>query len=153
MKSLYRFVMKHDELRSIAHNIADSLASGIGLLIGVYVMDIFGEAAKSPEGFIAVDFLHGTTTGGKPSKSLAKAIDLYRDALSDLCERHGVSVSSFRKLIARYSVDVCGQPHGQRVVIEVEDNNGRSSTDEYVGLPLRRIKTLDNLGRIRTKRH
>ena len=36
--------MKFDELRSIGHNIADSLASGIGLLIGYYQMDIFGEA-------------------------------------------------------------------------------------------------------------
>ena len=36
--------MKHDELRSIGHNIADSLASGCGLMIGVYDMDIFGEA-------------------------------------------------------------------------------------------------------------
>ena len=28
--------MKHAELRSIIHNVADSLASGIGLLIGHY---------------------------------------------------------------------------------------------------------------------
>jgi hypothetical protein len=32
--------MKHDDLRSIGHNIAHSLASGIGLMIGVYNMDI-----------------------------------------------------------------------------------------------------------------
>lgn len=35
--------MKFDTLRSIGHNIADSLGSGIGLLIGVYEMDVFGE--------------------------------------------------------------------------------------------------------------
>ena len=68
--------MKHDQLRSIAHNIADSLASGIGLLIGVYEMDIFGEASTSKQGFITVDFLNGTTAGGTASDSLMKAIQL-----------------------------------------------------------------------------
>jgi hypothetical protein len=43
--------MKFGELKSIGHNIADSLASGIGLMIGVYEMDIFGEAANSHEGY------------------------------------------------------------------------------------------------------
>ncbi len=52
--------MKFDELRSIGHNIADSLASGTGLLIGIYGTDIFGEASRSPERFITVDFLTGT---------------------------------------------------------------------------------------------
>ncbi len=38
--------MKHDDFRSIAHNIADSFASGIGLPIGHYVTHIIREAAK-----------------------------------------------------------------------------------------------------------
>jgi hypothetical protein len=74
--------MKFDELRSIAHNIADSLASGIGLLIGYYELDIFGEASRSPEGFIVVDFLTGTCRAGAPSESLARAIALNKNALA-----------------------------------------------------------------------
>jgi hypothetical protein len=140
--------MKHDELRSIGHNIADSLASGVGLLVGICATDVFGEARKSPEGFITVDFMKGITTGGPASASLVKAVGLYRDALPDLCERHGASVSSFRELTARYSVDTAGG----RVLVTVEDKNGRRSTDEYIGSPLRYVKTVDNLGRIRTKR-
>ncbi len=35
--------MKHAVLKSVAHNIADSLASGIGLMIGIYEMDVFGD--------------------------------------------------------------------------------------------------------------
>jgi len=46
--------VKHGELRSIAHNLADSFASGIGLPIGHDATDVFGEAEKTPEGFIAV---------------------------------------------------------------------------------------------------
>lgn len=49
-------------LRAIAHNIVDLLGTGIDLLIGVYEMDIFGEASKSPDGFIRVDFLTGEVT-------------------------------------------------------------------------------------------
>ena len=51
--------MKFGVLQSIVHNAADSLGSGIGLIVGVYEMDIYGEAGRSPEGAIKVDFLTG----------------------------------------------------------------------------------------------
>jgi hypothetical protein len=128
--------MKHDDLRAIAHNIADSLASGIGLLIGVYETEIFKEAARSPERHITVNFLNGTTTGAIPSPSLAKAISLYSKALPDLCSSHKVSMTAFQKLSARFSVDSKGQQH---VCIEIQDQkNGRVSKDEYFGAPLKR---------------
>jgi hypothetical protein len=47
--------MKFGTLKSIGHNIAESLASGIGMMIGVYEMDVFGEAAAAPQGYIEVD--------------------------------------------------------------------------------------------------
>jgi hypothetical protein len=57
--------MKIGTLRAIAHNVADSLGSGIGLLIGVYEMDVFGEAKKCPGGIIGIDFLAAKATQGK----------------------------------------------------------------------------------------
>jgi hypothetical protein len=42
--------MRFNELRSIAHNIADSLASGCSELTGIYELDVFAEAAKNPGG-------------------------------------------------------------------------------------------------------
>jgi hypothetical protein len=140
--------MKFDQLRSIGHNVADSLASGIGLLIGVYEMDVFGEAGRSPEGFIEVDFLTGTSSGADPSPYLARALILYSEALNSLCEKHGTSASAFRQLNARYSVDTASR----RFSVTVEDHNGRRSTDEYIGSPGKRIRLLDPLGRVRTKR-
>ena len=118
------------------------------MLIGVYELDVFGEARKSSEGFLVVDFLCGTISGATPSPELAKAVSLSKDALADLCNRQGASVSLFRVLKARYSSDSLGH----RVVIEIEDNEGRHSTDEYVGMPLSRIKKRDSLGRVRTER-
>jgi len=94
--------MKHAVLASVAHNIADSLASGIGLMIGVYEMDVFGEAHSSSEQFIEVDFLRGTTSGAKVSPGLARAIRLYSGELAGLCERQGVAVADFARLTARY---------------------------------------------------
>jgi hypothetical protein len=138
--------MKLRALASIGHNIADSLASGIGLLVGVYEMDVFGEAAKTPEGFIDVNFLNGRTSGGQPSSSLARAVELYAEALPALCERHGVDPSAFRQLTARF----VGEPFFERFVVTVEDQQGRLSTAEYTREG-KRAKVLDHLGRVRPK--
>lgn len=73
--------MKFGTLKSIGHNIADSLASGIGMMIGVYQMDVFGEAASGPEGYIEVDFLTGQASGAPLSPELARALGLYAKAL------------------------------------------------------------------------
>jgi hypothetical protein len=139
--------MKFGELKSIGHNIADSLASGIGLLIGFYTMDVFGEASRSPEGYITVDFLTGTCTAGIPSPSLTKAVALYKDALADLCKRQGISVSEFRELTVKYISNTLDR----RFIVAIEDQQGRRSSDEYVGIPGKRPKVLDHLGRARRK--
>jgi hypothetical protein len=137
--------MKFNQLRSIGHNIADSLASGIGLMIGVYGMNVFAEARRSRDGCITVDFLAGECVGTRPSPSLARAIVLYRHALTDLCRKHGTTPAAFRQMTARYSVEA-GQ---KRFVVVVEDQRGRCATDEYVGIPGTRAKILDSRGRVR----
>ncbi|WP_343699812.1 hypothetical protein [Caulobacter sp.] len=140
--------MKHAVLASVGRNIAHSLASGIGLMIGVYSMDIFGEAAASPEGFIEVDFLSGATTGAATSASLARAISLYAAALPSLCKSHGVEVTDFEKLSAKY----LGKGHRAEFVVTVTDRNGKKSARRYVGNPGARPIILDPLGRRRRVR-
>lgn len=140
--------MKFGTLKSIGHNIADSLGTGIGLMIGVYDMDIFAEAAATPEGYIEVDFLTGETSGGHPSPSLADAVCAYSKALPDLCRRHGGEVADFSQLNARFS----GSWPDVRLVVSVEDRNGRRSADEYEGGEFRRPKIRDSLGRLRPQR-
>ncbi|HEY3656027.1 MAG TPA: hypothetical protein VGL34_13765 [Steroidobacteraceae bacterium] len=58
--------MKFKQLEAIGHHIADSLGSGVGLPIGVYFTDVFGEASRLPEGFIMIDFLTAKATTGDP---------------------------------------------------------------------------------------
>jgi hypothetical protein len=139
--------VKYDELRSISHNIAASLADGAALLIGAYDLDVFGEASQSPEGFITVDFLSGSTSGGKPSKRLAKAVKSFREALPGLCEKHGATASAFAELTARYS----STPSGNRFTVTVADRAGRRTMTEYGGHDGQRVKVLDGEGRLRPK--
>ena len=149
--------MKFGELTSIAHNIADSFASGYSFLIDRYLpIDVFAEAAKSQEGYILVDFIAGTSSGAQPSASLAKAISLFAGALDELCQKHGTRADVFRELKARYwwepktahSLD----SYGGRFVVTVEDQNGRRSMDEYRGIPGTRVMERDAQGRISRKR-
>lgn len=146
-KPIYHFGMKHTELRAVVHNVADSLASGIGLLIGVYEMDVFGEAETSTNGALTVDFLNGTIVEGEASKSLADAVSLYRDALARLIGRAGGSMSALNEAKVRFWSDQLAH----RFSITIEDSTGRRSTTEYAGTPARRVKTRDRFGRLRPK--
>lgn len=128
--------MRFEVLKSIGHNIADSLASGIGMLIGVYDMDVFAEAAASAEGFIGVDFLTGSMTGSPASPTLLHAVGLYRDALPALCAKQGFEFSRISAMSARFGTD---SVYGRHYTVTVNDNQGRSSTDQYVGIPGRRL--------------
>lgn len=134
-------------LTAIGHNIADSVGSGVGLMVGVYSMDIYGEAASTEEGYIEVDFLTGSTLGGSVSASLMKALKLYSEELPRFCERNGVEVAEFRTLSVRFLTKNL-EP---TCIVTTEDHHGRSSIDEYQGLPARRVKKLDYLGRVRRK--
>ena len=129
--------MKHGILKAIGHNVADSLASGIGLMIGVYEMSVFAEAAGEEEGFVSVDFLTGSTTGRNVSASFRKAVKLYGEALPQLCGKHSVDPSEFKTLQVRYGSDAVYGPH---FTVTVEGKTGKRSIEQYVGIPGRRLR-------------
>lgn len=116
---------------------ADSFASGIGLMIGCYTMDVFAEASAQPEGFVVVDFLAGTATGNAISAGLRRAVALYRDALPDLCAKHGVDPKDFSRLEVRYGTDPV---YGRHFTVTVAGKGGKKSTDQYVGVPGKRFR-------------
>jgi hypothetical protein len=109
-------------------------------MIGYYDMDVFDEAAAGAEGYIEVDFLHGTSSGSPASRKLLRAISLYsRDALPDLCRKHGVKAEDFKMLRARFGVD---RAYGRHFAVTVASGSGKSSTDRYLGVPGRRLRRL-----------
>jgi hypothetical protein len=124
-------------LESVAHNIADSLASGIGLLIGVMQTEIYREASRTKPGFIEVDFLNGTWDGNCISDNLETAIKLYAAALPEFCEKHGVGSEEYVSLVVRYGTDII---IGSHFTVKIEDRKGRKSEKVYVGSPGRRIR-------------
>ena len=137
--------MKFNQLRSIGHNIADSLASSVGLLVDEYDFHVFEEAHNSSEQYLEVDFLTGTIFGATPSPKLARVVGKYAAALPDLCRREGVSVSDFRCLRARFD-------GGGWTKVAVEDHKGRRAVDDYYGIPAARPRELGPHVEIRKKR-
>jgi hypothetical protein len=107
-------------------------------MIGVYSMDVFGEAAAGAEGYIEVDFLNATTSGSPASRKLLRAISSYsKEALPDLCRKHGIRVEDFRMLRARFGTD---RVYGRHFAVTVANGSGKSSTDRYLGVPGRRLR-------------
>lgn len=130
--------MKLGELKSLGHNLADSFASGIGLLVGVYEMDVFAEAAASDPGYIEVNFLDASATGSAISPTLLGAIKIYSNAFLELCKKHRIDPSQIKTLTARFGTD---SVYGAHFTVSVESIDGRSSTDRYIGFPGKRLRT------------
>ncbi|MBG6203667.1 hypothetical protein IWQ48_004827 [Labrenzia sp. EL_13] len=139
--------MKHRRILAVAHNYADSLACGVGFVVGHCSTDIFGEAAKNTDLCIEVDFLAGRVVTGNCSKTLAAALRLYKTGFEAFCVRSRVHRTDFSVFRARYFQ----LPTAPRYTIFVKDRFGKSSSREYEGFSGKRVKVLDNLGRLRPK--
>ena len=129
--------MRLGVLKSIGHNLADSLASGIGLMIGVYDLDVFAEAARQEPGFIEIDFLSGEMCGSPASESLTRAVNLYMAALPGLCIKQGATVGDFARLRARFGTDSIVGPYFR---VCLEDSLGHTSDEIFIGSPGRRFR-------------
>ena len=127
--------MKIGELTSFAHNVADSLASGICFMVGVLGVDVHGEAAASPIGHVTVDFLRGTSSGSPVSADLRFAIERYSQQLPELARRHGIDPDEIAVMTARFGTDPVAGAH---FLVTVQTVDGRQSVDQYVGFPGRR---------------
>lgn len=121
------------------------MASGLGFVIGYQAMDVFGEAASSPDGLIEVDFLKGLIVRGEASDNLRAAASRFAEVLPEFCQSNGAQATDFKALCAIFDATSLER----RVLLLVTDQNGHSSSTEYAGIPLKRLKILDSLGRIR----
>lgn len=129
---------KLNVLKSIAHNIGDSIGCGLGFMIGHYAMDVYEEAATSENGYLLVDILNGKILEGEASASLQKAIAQYSNILPDFCRKHGADVSDFQSLHIRFGLDPV---YGGHFKVMVTDKAGRSTEDKYTGSPAKRLRT------------
>ena len=139
--------MRHNRLHSVAHNFADSQASGIGFVIGVFVTNVFADAARNGADGLVIDFLSGVIFADHCSAELRNAVPLYRKAFPGFCDKHDVKVSDYRTFHARF---IASAPT-HRYIVTVEDDRGRISSREYEGASGRRVMQSDALRRLRPK--
>ena len=95
-----------------------------------------------------VRFAAASLKGRLAAQGRDDAIAKYRAALPELCAKHGASIDDFRELSARYFAAGLSR----RIAVTIEDRNGPRPEHEYLGIPVRRAKVMDRLGRIRTNR-
>lgn len=136
--------MKHAQLQAIVHNVADSLGSGICLMIGYYAVDVYSDARNSPTGTIKVDLLRGVVMEGDAGEALLGALKHIPAALADQCEKAGGSWAEYRRAEVVF--------HGRRpepgFTIVVEDQKGKRIETDYQGWPARRPMLVDDNGRL-----
>ena len=132
----------------MAHNIADSLASGLCLMIGFREVDVFAEARRSPDRTLRVDFLNGTVSGVVPSRALKEAVSAFKTALRESSTGPRCTHAGVRKLASVFPAAGLLRLFS----VTVEDDKGRRSVDDYAGVPLKRIRVLDRLGRVRRQK-
>lgn len=136
--------MKHSQLHAIAHNFTDSLASGLGFVVGYYETHVFAEAARNPNGYLVVDFLTGQLDEGTASDQLLHALPVFRNAFADFCQKHGAAKADFTEFKARFEAGRRGHVYS----VTITDARGRRSSIDYHGMPGKRIKMRDGQGRI-----
>jgi hypothetical protein len=136
--------MKHAQLQAIVHNVADSLGSGICLMIGYYAVDVYFDARNSPTGTIKVDLLRGVVVEGDAGEALLGALKQIPAALAEQCERAGGSWDEYR----RAEVVFYGRRTEPGFTIVVEDQNGKCTETDYQGWPARRPMVFGDNGRL-----
>ncbi len=137
--------MKQGQRQAIAHNIADSIASGCSLLLGEYDLPIRHWLATAPDGRIVLDCLAGRVMEGPAKPALEQLAKRLPDAVIALCAKENGSAQDFDALVVTLGSDALG------VMAEttVRSPSGNETVDHYVGRPLRRRRMLDAAGRKR----
>lgn len=145
--------MKLSILRAAAHNIADSFCNGCSFLVGWYDTSyVWRDVEAQAEKELTFDLLSGPDlpTYSHDTKRFLQAM---REVVPGQLRREGCNpdmVSKFCLTLRKSQLDPIT---GQEVLVTVADTCGKEITDIYVGSPLRRIQTVDLLGRRRRLRH
>lgn len=136
--------MKHSQLHAIAHNFTDSLACGLGFVVGYYETNVFADAACNPDGYLVVDFLTGQLDEGTASDQLLHALPVYRNAFENFCQKHGATKSNFIEFKTRFEAGRFENMYS----ITITDARGRRSSIDYAGIPGKRVRIHDDQGRV-----
>ena len=102
------------------------------------------EAQANADGEIGVNFLNGTIVG-KGSPELRNVVADFAEVLPEFCTKNGVDSTDYCELTAKFSTNF----QGLRAEITVLDRMGKRTVDVFFGIPLKRPRVVDHLGRLR----
>jgi hypothetical protein len=80
-------------------------------------------------------------SGKTISADFRKVVALYKEALPELCTKHGLAPSDFTLLEARFGTD---RVYGRHFTVTVARRDGRQSIDQYLGVPGKRLQRSKN---------
>ncbi len=83
---------------------------------------------------------------GEASQSLSVGVQKFNEALPAHCRANGAAVADFKILLISFDM----LPTVRRAVVTVEDKASKTTAKGYSGVPLRRRRSLNALGRVRS---
>ncbi len=146
--------MKHDTLHGVAHNFADSIASGQSFVVPYHVIqtDVYAEAAENENDCLVVNILTAQAHGARSGGGVEAALPLLKSAFPAFCEKHGIRHSDYADFLIRFTRSARAVGRGSSTyIITIQDRNGKRTSREYIGVPGKRSKVTDELGRPRPK--
>ncbi|MEO0689192.1 MAG: hypothetical protein AAFY51_02715 [Pseudomonadota bacterium] len=146
--------MKHDVLRSVVHNALDSLTSGCSFVFSLddFNFPFWQFVWSMPDGVIEADLTSGEIlnpaahSGSIAYRRLEGAMKIVAKELPDFLRKNRCDPRQVESIHARFEANF---KRRQYVYIRIVRSGGRVTEDLYSGIPLRRLKILDHLGRIR----
>lgn len=145
--------MKLSILRAAAHNIADSFSNGCSFLAGWYDTGyVWRDVEAQPDKELSFDLLSDQDMPGY-SHDTKRFLQAMREVVPDQLRREGCSpemVAKLRITLRKSQLDLIT---AKEVLVTVAVTSAKEVTDIYIGSPLRRIQTVDLLGRRRRLRH
>lgn len=144
--------MKHDALRSAAHNIADSLASECSSYLGYREIKLWDAVDRQPAHSLLFDALTGEAIDAEIDADLRRDLadfSIFVGALLRDQSCNPEDVTTLRIEFRRSSLEPLSR---KEVRVTVAQRNGRQSTDIYLGAVLKRPRLVDSRGRIRRQR-
>ena len=116
-------------------------------MTGFYELDLYGDAAKSPDGKLSVDLLNGRVIAGTPSPELSAAISRRSLHFDRLCATAGIARGECQAANAHFYAT------SQRTgfTLAIEDGAGRVTETDYEGTPAHRVLERDQRGNPRRR--
>jgi len=117
------------------------------MVLGVFDIDFLRELIASPDTTLVIDILNGVLIEGSASPELKMQISGCPNAVKEMCASEHIMIYDYRKIQAKFWL----RRSQIRLDLTIEDRRRKKTTAEYCGTPLKRVRQLDEHGRIRSK--